>query len=61
MLLIDVMPQVGELSVAVGAWLGLAGTLLLWRYLGADKDCVVVHVVVVVIVVVHQTLVEHNL
>lgn len=52
MLLVDVMSQVCELSVAVGTRLGLAGGLLLSHHLGGHQDGVVVHVVVVV---VHQT------
>ena len=45
-LLVDVMSQVGELSVAVGAGLGLARALLLH---------LVHHHRVVVVVVVHQS------
>ena len=46
MLLVDVMSQVGELSVAVGAGLGLARALLLH---------LVHHHRVVVVVVVHKS------
>ena len=50
MLLVDVMPQVCELSVAMRTGLGLAGGLLL--YLVGGHHGVVIHVVVVVVVIV---------
>ena len=52
MLLVDVMSQVGELSVAVRAGLGLAGALLL--HLVHNHRAAVAVVVDVVVVVVHQ-------
>ena len=49
-LLVDVMPQVCELSVAMRTGLGLAGGLLL--YLVSGHHGVVIHVVVVVVVII---------
>ena len=51
-LLVDVMSQVGELSVAVRTGLGLAGALLLHHRLAGHHHGVVIHVIVIVVVVV---------
>ena len=54
MLLVDMMSEVGKLSVTVGAGLGLAGALLLHLVHHHRAVVAAAAAIVVVVVVVHQ-------